>query len=160
MAEILLVTGAIGKGKTTWCRELVERLRKDGSQVCGVLSPAVFEDGQKVGIDMINLASGEQRGFAVRRPQDSSALTKCWSMNEETIAWANHVLRQCAGCDCLIIDELGPVEFIQGQGLQEGMILLDSGQFSQAYVVVRPHLLPQAQARWPDARVFNVEAKA
>ena len=157
MTEILLITGAIGQGKTTWCQKQAELLEQEGRHVCGVLSPAVFEGDQKVGIDMINLASGERRKFAVRRPHDASAMTRCWAMDEDTIDWANQALRRCAGCDCLIIDEVGPVEFEHGQGLQEGLLLLDSGQFSQAYVVVRPHLLPLVQERWPGARVLNVE---
>ncbi|MGB4675600.1 MAG: nucleoside-triphosphatase, partial [Aggregatilineales bacterium] len=66
--RVALVTGDSGAGKTTWCRSLVEAARQRGLRVAGLLSPPVFEQGVKTGIDLLDLTTGERRRLAARRP--------------------------------------------------------------------------------------------
>jgi len=55
----------------------------------------------------------------------------------------------------LIIDELGPLEFLRNKGLLAGLERLDRGEFQVACVVVRSSLLPKALQRWPEAHVVS-----
>jgi iron complex transport system ATP-binding protein len=154
--QLVLVTGMSGAGKTTWCARLVEQARKQGLTVRGVLSPAVFEDGRKTGIDMVNLESGERRRLATLRDGRSGKLTTPqWQFDTEVMAEGDRILREAAEGDLLIIDELGPLEFGRGEGLMEGLRLLDERRYKVACVVVRSSLLPTAQQRWPHAQVVS-----
>ena len=159
--EFVLVTGPRDSGKTTWCSELAKQARSDGIRVVGLLSPAVFEGGRKVGIDTLELASGERKRLASLRAKGSiEDATIYWEMHAATLSWANQILRDLPAADLFILDELGPVEFLEGKGLQEGLRLIDKRRYSQTYAVVRPELLSMAMKRWPWGRVHNlVEGK-
>ena len=57
----------------------------------------------------------------------------------------------------LVVDELGPLEFVRGVGLMAGLAAVDEGRYAAAFVVVRPALVDEALRRWPDATVLDVE---
>jgi ABC-type cobalamin/Fe3+-siderophores transport system ATPase subunit/nucleoside-triphosphatase THEP1 len=154
--QLILVTGLSGAGKTTWCSRLVELAQRRGLKVEGVLSPAVFEDGRKTGIDMVNLQNGERRRLAKLREGGPVELaTTQWQFDPAVMAWGDRILRESSNSDLLIIDELGPLEFLRHQGLMEGLRLIDEQRYRVACVVVRSSLLPTALQRWPHALVVS-----
>jgi nucleoside-triphosphatase THEP1 len=81
--------------------------------------------------------------------------TPRWVFDPDVLVWANQRLQNSAGSDLLIIDELGPLEFLQNKGLLAGLERLDQGRFEVACVVVRSSLLPKALQRWPSAYVVR-----
>ena len=52
--------------------------------------------------------------------------------------WGNQTLNTSTPCDVLVVDELGPLEFERGIGLQNGFTAIDSRNFDFALVVIRP----------------------
>lgn len=155
--QLTLITGPIGSGKSAWCAQFIEEARAERLEVGGVLSRPVFTEGRKVGIDLLDLITGEERRLANLRTAGSKGLvTKRWQFDPQTMTWANQVLRDLPPCDIVIIDELGPLEFARKEGLQEGMCIVDDKRFPELYVVVRPELLSQALQRWPWADVLDV----
>ena len=154
--QLILVTGLSGVGKTTWCSRLIELARTAGMTVNGVLSPGNFQEGRKVGIDVLNLGTGEGRQLArLRIDQAVQVSTPRWEFDPEALDWANAALAEAAVGDLLVIDELGPLEFFQGKGLTAGLARLDAGDYKVACVVIRSALLPNALQRWPHAIVVN-----
>jgi len=155
---LFLLTGASGAGKTTWCMELARAAITAGRRVGGFCSPAVFEDGRKTGIDLIDLSRMTRRRLAGLKAEPvPGEASRDWQFDEQTLAWGNSLL-QTAAPDLLILDELGPLEFEHGQGFQDAFNLLDSHSFRLACVVVRPSLLMKAQDRWPAARLLDLGA--
>lgn len=153
----LIVTGNIGQGKTTWCQGLIGAARASGLKMGGLLSPPVFEDGVKIGIDLVNLYSNETRRLAVRRtPTNEGVLTHNWAFDPEVLAWGDTILASVPAVDVLVIDELGPLEFERGEGWQHGLSAFDKGDYRIGIVVVRPWLLDTALARWPHAQTFHI----
>jgi hypothetical protein len=151
-----LVTGERGAGKTLFCRALVEAARAlpEPPEVAGVLSPRVYEAGEQVGIDAMDLRTGEHRRLASRRAAGEAArspATKLWRFDPEALAWGNEVLVGAVPCGLLVVDELGPLEFEEGGGWPAGLAAMDSGAYAAAAAVVRPRLLGVALRRWPDA---------
>ena len=158
---ILFVTGPSGSGKSTWCAGLVRRAREMGWIVRGVLTPGVFVDGVKTGIDIVDLATGERRRLAtLRLPTATGVMTDQWRFDSDVLAWGNRVLRDAVPCDLLMVDELGPLEFLQGEGLCEGMQILDQRRYQAACVVIRPSLLADAHRRWGNGRVVDLDKTA
>jgi nucleoside-triphosphatase len=154
---LTLVSGPSGSGKSAWCSQLAEKSRADGLSVGGLLSIPVFIGERKVGIDFQDLVSGQRRRLANPRTETSEGpMTSGWCFNQQTLRWGNRILRTLPDCDIIIIDELGPLEFILGDGLQEGIRIIDSRKLPEMYVVVRSELIPQATKRWPWAQVINV----
>ena len=157
--NLFLITGDSGVGKTTWCRQWVESARTEGRRVGGLLSLPVKVGAQKVAIDLVDLATDERRQLAKLR-QNASApdrlTTGKWLFDTAVLAWGNEVLDRVTAVDLLIIDELGPLEFGQGQGLQAAFDLIGAGNYGLAGVVIRPLLLQQAQQRWPEAQIISL----
>ncbi|MCE7946372.1 MAG: hypothetical protein DYG88_02985 [Chloroflexi bacterium CFX4] len=159
-AQVLAVTGEIGAGKTTWCRALIAHVRELGLRVAGVSAPGVFADGHKVAIDLLDLASNEQRRLAERLAvMDAASPTPNWKFYAETLAWGDRVLKAIDACDLLVIDELGPLELRHNQGWQQALPLLKQGRYRLACVVVRRSLLTAFQAIFAEAQVIEIARK-
>ncbi len=163
-SRIFIITGQQGIGKTSFCQRLIKIIKSAGWQVAGLLSLAVFENGEKIAIDLVDLRSGQQQRLANLCVGRASCLSTIltfgkWHFETEVLAWGNMVLQTATPCDLLLIDELGPLEFEQRQGWQAGLIALDSGNYNMGIVVIRPELLAEARRRWPSAEVVTVGAR-
>ncbi|MBN1230573.1 MAG: hypothetical protein JXA19_01780 [Anaerolineales bacterium] len=146
---LTIISGVFGSGKTSWIQKALPEFKGMGKQLAGIYSPGVFENRIKTGIQIADLNSEEIRDFGrLAKPGDSGILTKRWTFNEEVIRWANDLFLKLPKHDILIIDELGPLEFERGVGLINAMKILDDMTYSKAYVVIRPHLVETARARW------------
>jgi len=156
--KIIILTGDIQSGKTSLCQELVQKAKEEGVQMAGLLSPAVFDKGKKVGIDVINLKNWERRHLAVWKEKDQTEVEpRHWLFYPEIVQWGNQALINAVPCELLVVDELGPIEFEQGEGWIAGLEAVDSGSYQSALVVIRPSLLKMAGQRWEISRVFNLE---
>lgn len=156
---LLLVTGWRNTGKTTFCQFMIEAARERNLKVSGVLSPGVFENYQKIRIEMEDLSSGEKRILANKGfdPESEFNLPH-WLFEKENLAWGNTVFEQAVPTDVLIVDELGPIELEQNKGWTYGMQALDSGQYKVGIVVIRPELMPLAKQRWPQAQTITLQS--
>lgn len=160
--NLFLITGDIGVGKTTWCQQWIDLAGADGWRVGGLLSPPVMVGRQKVAIDLVDLASGERRQLARLRQIEAgpdTVTTGKWLFDTAVLAWGNDVLQRVTAVDLLVIDELGPLEFERGQGLQAAFELVAAGNYRMAAVVIRPSLIPQAQQRWPESQPIPIVRK-
>ena len=164
--DLVFITGPSGSGKTYWCQKLVELASSQGIRACGLLSPALTVRGVKVGIDLVDISTGNKLRLArKRRSSDQGAdppgiATHDWLFDPAVLAWGNQVLASLPErFALLILDELGPLEFLQNQGLTAGLSLVDRKGYQLACVVVRPELLANAQERWPWGRQLRIENK-
>jgi nucleoside-triphosphatase THEP1 len=161
---LLIVSGDFETGKTRFSQQLAQGLQEAGWDVAGIVSPAVFEDGVKTAIDALDLRSGERHRLAERNQAGSSLdgpATSHWQFSQETLDWCDGVLRSASPCDLLVIDELGPLEFDRGIGLQAGLEAIDEGRYLASVVVVRSALLERVKARWSHAEwIRSVPAEA
>jgi len=155
---LTILTGPAGSGKTTLCREFAVAARRSGLDVAGVLSPARFVAACKVGIEAVDLRSGATRPLAWLHDPARPAMLELgsWSFDAAVLAWGNALLQRAAPCGLLVVDELGPLELLQGRGWSAGLDAIDSGDYDLAVAVVRPGLLDQARIRWPRATLVDV----
>lgn len=159
-----LVSGEIGAGKTTICQKVVDSARTRGFTCGGLLTPALIEHGRKVGIGGVDLLSGERRVMARIDRDLGGPRVGCYYFAADAFPWANAVIASAvnSGCDLLVVDEIGPLELVQGRGLAPALDLL--GAVPRALVVVRLSLADTLRnrlesKRWamsipPSLRVF------
>ncbi len=159
--RLVVISGHSGAGKTTWCLSLAGEASFRKISYCGLVSPAIFEEGIKIGIDLRDLQSGSQRRLAVRRNiADNGQVTAGWLVDDKTLEWGNDLLSQPVRCSLLILDELGPLELKHSVGLMNGMNLVTSRVFPLTCAVIRPALLSLALEYWPWGEVLHVPQSA
>ncbi len=155
--RLVIITGPSGFGKTTWCMQLREHAGQRKMKVGGVISPAVFKGGQKTGIDLVNIQTGENRHLAVRGEKKHGWLELgTWSMDPHVLEWGNTLLASIRDCQVVIIDEIGPLEFEQHAGLLAAFNLVETRGYDLACISLRPSLLAAGLKKWPWAEVVTL----
>jgi nucleoside-triphosphatase THEP1 len=139
--HIVILSGPPGSGKTTACRQLAALARQRGLDCAGLVCPARFHESRKVGIDVLDLRTGESRPLAEADQLPAALRTGAYRFDAEAVAWGAAVLDAACPCDLLVVDEIGPLELERGLGWANALNVLCDGQFGLAVVVVRPGLL-------------------
>ena len=140
--KILLLTGEFGSGKTTLCQQVNSTWQARGLDVAGVLSLPLVEAGVKTGIVLESVRTHERRVLATRAEAGQGTSGLGWRFDSATLEFGAEILHSAAPCDVLVVDELGPLELIRGEGWAIALEVLDQGQYQVALVVVRPALVP------------------
>ncbi len=156
---ITIFTGGRRAGKTRACQRLVEQARQKGWKIDGVLCPAVFENGVKTAIDMLELRTGKLQHLARHENRQTGfEVTDHWNFDADVLDEGNEILGSAGQCDLLIVDELGPLEFTRGEGWVKAFETLRRGEYRRAVVVIRPELLDEARNLWPSAGIINLDS--
>jgi len=149
--------GMRGSGKTTFLIKLVNVLCVEGNQVKGILSPAVFEGGRKVAIELVDLATDVRRVFARLAKETRSDLQfGDWAFFEETINWGNACLSKIRFTDVLVVDEIGPLELDLGCGFQAGLDQLADGNYRVGILSIRPKCEEALLSRFQEMKVYSL----
>ena len=184
-SQVILLTGRRSVGKTTVCQAVAELARRRGYRPGGVITPALYNNhGTKVGFEAVDVGSGERWPLARTDPSatlrqgSGQALRLCsgqgsghrqelggpqvgpYSFDPAGLARALEVLKRAisAGCDLLMVDEIGPLELEQGKGFAPILDLLPAEGPTHTLIVVRPALLDQLllHLRGTEFTVFTV----
>ncbi|MBN1451592.1 MAG: hypothetical protein JW963_11305 [Anaerolineales bacterium] len=171
-SRLWLLTGASGAGKTAFCRRLVEEAYQKKWTVAGLLSPAVFENNHKTGILAQDLRTGESRPLARNAfvPTSHALLRNIpappasfsfgtWIFHSPTIAWGNQRLAAKTTCDLFIVDEIGPIELLRGEGWIASLDALRQPFYRLGIVVIRPELVETARQLLPIQRIVQPDTK-
>ena len=167
----VILTGPQGSGKTTACLSLVRRARQRGLDCAGIICPARLESERKVGIDILDVRTGERRFLAAagdlvkapplvkvlpstrerrtadgsrvaeRPPVESELRAGPYYFDQRALAWGAARLRRACPCDVLIVDEIGPLEMERAEGWANAIENLCARQYRLAVAVVRPSLV-------------------
>lgn len=157
--SLIIISGKVGAGKSSLVARLVSGFADLGWQIRGVRSPAIFENGEKVGIAAIDLSTNVNKRLAGKNEKKSplSDHPLIWRFDEEVLQWGNQVFANAVPCDLLVVDEIGPLELERGQGWQNVLAALDSRRYHLAILVMRPALLESALSRWHWGEVVMVQ---
>ena len=111
MKVSFFLTGRPGVGKTTVLLRIVERLKKQGFKVGGLVSREVREDGSRVGFKVIDLEDGREGWLAhIRQPVGPRiGKYRVWMRDLESIG-VEAILKAVREADVVVIDEVGPME--------------------------------------------------
>jgi nucleoside-triphosphatase THEP1 len=151
--QVRILSASRGEGKTSFLRRYVNAAAAGGRSVGGVASLAVFEDGRRIGYDLLDLRSARCRPLArVAASPETTLTVGIYQFDNAAVEEGNAVIVSAVrdGLDIVAIDELGPLE-LQGGGWAPALKLaLQEGRPQQELVVVvRPSLIEELPSRFP-----------
>lgn len=169
----ILLTGAVHEGKTTACWKAIPGIRSAGLKVAGFISPPLLDaGGAKVGIEMIDLTTGQHQTFArvveaahlgcarsAAEEPGAPATVGVYQTSEEAVDWARRVLAAAmlANADWIAIDEIGPLELHEGRGFAFALQpLADPIRVPNAIVIIRATLADELAERLGRTDVVRV----
>lgn len=151
---LMVLSGEIGAGKSTVCREVVRYLTDRGVSCGGV----VGEKTARGEIIVEDAGCGER--MLLGSPGASGALrVGKYSFDPAAMDFAVSAIERGRDAAVLFVDELGPLE-LAGGGLARAIDLIRTGQAPQCLAVIRRELLPAFVPRLArPARVFQTNAE-
>jgi len=158
-SPVVVLTGRSGAGKTTILESIVTRLQEESVPVAGLIQPARFLDGEKIGFEIRDIQTGRKTLFAERVRRQDGLYGMGYRFEEKGRRLAQEALAAIPR-DCVVaVDELGPLE-LRGKGhmgaLQKAIAVRPP---LMLLLVVRRHLIPAflSALSATDATVIDVE---
>ena len=133
---VIIVTGAIGTGKTTVCQKVIEIARGQGYNCGGVIS----RKSQNGDILVEDVKTGETRVLASTGDIFHGSHTAKYSFSPEGIAFGIEAVEKGAASDILLVDELGHLE-LRGEGFAGVVEQIAAGKVRDCILVIRKELL-------------------
>jgi len=149
--RIVLITGPRQVGKTTVCQRLETMLKDEALTVSGLITLRTGPHDLR----LVELASGQSYSLTLPFDQNEGIDLKNFRMRPEAMARGRKALEASFPTQVFILDELGPLELIRGQGWHNACRLLKDAVYHVAFVVVRPELLTEAVLQLP-AEIYYV----
>jgi len=142
---VLVLTGPVHAGKTTFLEEACARWGARGLPCTGFLSPAVTGAGGETGYDLLELPRGPRRPFLRRRADPAAERTGPFAFVPEVLDRARAILRDPGRPGLLVVDEVGPLE-LRGGGLWPALREAVRRPDRTALLVVREEILEELAA--------------
>jgi nucleoside-triphosphatase THEP1 len=133
---VIIITGAVGIGKTTVCRRVVEILRGSGYSCGGILTHKAAHES----LIAFDIQTGERAVLASADDTFNGPRTPRYSFNPEAIKFGMRAISKAIDSDVLIIDELGRLE-LDGEGFAKSLELIKTGRGKNSILVIRKQLL-------------------
>ena len=134
---VIIVTGAIGVGKTTVCQKLIEILRDLGYTCAGILTYKAADKS----IIVEDIQSGKKETLASTDDVYNGPRTAKYSFNPAGIDFGTQAIHKGTCATILLVDEIGHLE-LRGEGFAEVPELIKAGKAKDCILVIRKELLP------------------
>ncbi len=163
MPEIIIVTGKINSGKTTFLKQLIEKEKREGNFPTGIIAPGIFSGKAKIGYDVVNIASEIAMPLARPRPfaKGNIEFGKFY-FSEKAFQFAENALMNFKSGGVVFLDEAGPME-LNGQGHAASIRALLNSDIARLYIVVREELVNQFRVEFlgeRDARIMEIDTRS
>jgi nucleoside-triphosphatase len=113
---ILVLTGPVHGGKTTFLESSLARWSAHGLAPGGFLSVAVTGASGATGYDLLELKSGHRHPYLRRQGEPGAERIGPFFFVPSTLERAKAIIREADPRELLIVDEVGPLE-LRGGGL-------------------------------------------
>ena len=148
---VIIITGALGVGKTEVCRKLIEVVRKQGHTCGGILT---YKSADK-SLVIEDIQTGERETLASINDIFHGPRTPKYFFNLAGIDFGLRAI-STASSTILLVDELGHLE-LRGEGFAQVLGLIQTGKFKVYVLVIRGGLLSDFLPKLPPERlIFEV----
>jgi len=133
---VIIVTGAIGIGKTTVCRKVIELARNQGYTCGGILTYKAADKS----IIIEDIQSGDKETLASIDNVYHGPRTAKYSFNPKGIDFGIQAIDKGTSAAILVVDEIGHLE-LRAEGFAKVLELIKAGKVTNCILVIRRELL-------------------
>jgi nucleoside-triphosphatase THEP1 len=159
-ALVVILSGRVGQGKTTFLSALIEKMKVSGIYPAGILAPGHFIDGLKDGFWMEDISGGQRRLLASKHRREGWTRAGHYCFDPLVLQAGNDILTQAVKNKpaIIIIDEVGPME-MNDRGWAPAIDTLCSGAGIPQLWIVRKSLAEKAARKWNvgDVYLFDLD---
>jgi nucleoside-triphosphatase THEP1 len=137
---IVILTGPVNSGKTTFMKKLIPELSFRSVPVHGFLSERVKEKGTTTGYDLFSIQSQKTSPYLRTKGKEDWERIGPYYLVPETLAEAKKTINKHLLSQWLIIDEIGPLE-LKGKGIWPALIRVLPNADLKLLCVVRRSIL-------------------
>ena len=157
--KVVIITGGIQHGKTTFTQNIISELKSCKIKVAGFFSIGIDESAIRKGFNLQDIESGELIELCSDKKDEKRLRLGRYYFNQEALAFGNEILKpeNIAEKQLIVIDEIGPLE-VKGQGWCRAIDDL-TGNFTIPQLwVVRKSLVQKISRKWNigEAYVFDI----
>jgi nucleoside-triphosphatase THEP1 len=157
---VIIITGNIGQGKTTFIRQLCGKLVSQKIQITGFYSEGIQENDRRMGFDLVNITSGQRMVISRKSPRDGWIRYGHYYFDPLIFMKVGEIMLKQAkeGVQLAVIDEIGPLE-LSDSGWSSVIERICSDHNLPMIWVVRKSLVEKAARKWNvgDVFVFDIE---
>jgi nucleoside-triphosphatase len=156
---VFIVTGDIAEGKTTFIKQLVQALQKEGIKPAGFYSPRILDRQNTIGYDLISIATEERIAFLRENTKNLKHDIGKFSVSQDSFDQAHQWLIKAKLNEnkLIIIDEVGKWE-LEGKGWKKEIDELFTRSEIPQLWVVRRNFVDEVLAFWKlkNAVIFDI----
>ncbi len=141
---VIIVTGAVGIGKTTVCRRIIDIARNQGYTYGGILTYKAADQS----IIIEDTQSGEKETLASTKAIYPGPNTQRYFFNPEGIKFGDQAIERGFASALLLIDEIGHLE-LSGEGFARVPETIRANKTKKCILVIRKGLLSAFLPRLP-----------
>ena len=147
--QIVIITGDIHEGKTTFARCIISDLLQKKIRLAGFLSIGVNENGIRTGFDLHDIESGAQIELCSEKKDIKRLKLGRYYFNYDSFAFGNRILDtdNLKEKQLIIIDEIGPLE-LKGQGWSNAIEKITRNLTIPQIWIVRKSLIQEISRKW------------
>jgi len=159
-SNVVIITGEIGSGKTSLLKAISLRLKESGIKTGGILAPAIFENSEKKGYNLIDLTTNKTIALSQTEPNKGMAQVGKYYFKPDAIVFGRKALsvEQNLENEIVIIDEIGAWE-LQGQGWGASLNELIINSNTPLILSVRKKFLDMVIESWMLQNPLLIDAK-
>jgi len=158
-SKITIISGETRSGKTTYLKNLLEKLKKEkpNLKIGGIIAHGIDKDGSRLGFEIENVASGMKKMLSNNINEEGNIRVGRFYFKQEGMEFGRKVLENSLeNSDLLIIDEIGHFE-LRGKGWFDVIEAAMLKENLDMIWVVRKSLLEDVLKLWSHSNVDVIE---
>ena len=157
--QVVIITGEIHQGKTTFAQKIVADLHEQKIRIAGFFSVGINENGIRTGFNLVDIESSKQIELCSDKKNEKRLKFGRYYFNSDAISLGNEILNSNNLSDkqLIVIDEVGHLE-LNGQGWSNAIEnIIRSNTVPQLWIV-RKSLVQKCSRRWNigNAYIFDI----
>ena len=157
--QVVIITGEIHQGKTTFAQKIVADLHEQKIRIAGFFSVGINENGIRTGFNLVDIGSSRQIELCSDKKNEKRLKFGRYYFNSDAISLGNEILNanNLSDKQLIVIDEVGHLE-LNGQGWSNAIEnIIRSNTVPQLWIV-RKSLVQKSTRRWniSNAYVFDI----